>query len=167
MILLYYFSLLVLVGTLIYTSYLDLKTRTIQFENWYPLIAIGSLTTLFYLLQNQLTLLQEVTIVVTVIVFYICGLFKLYGGADAWCLIFITIFGISIPFTPLWNNSFIGIGVSTYINAIIFLWLSYPIIKYIFKKDNYKLPFIIYITGGFMIALIFGNINEYIIGAIL
>lgn len=154
-------------GTLVYTSYLDLKTREVPFYNWIPLVLIGLTSSLFFVLTNELTLLQSVTIVVTVIVFYVCGYFGLYGGADAWCLIFITLFGITIPFTSLWNNNVTGIAVSTYINAIIFLWISYPILKYGFKKENYKLPFIVYITIGFFIALIFGNIFEYLVGGIL
>jgi prepilin signal peptidase PulO-like enzyme (type II secretory pathway) len=167
MILLYWFSLLVLIGTLFYTSVLDLKYRKVKFENWYPLMAIGVTSTLFYIILNFKTfdLMTNVILITTVVVFWLCGHFKLYGGADAWALILITIFSITIPFSPILHNVYTGIGVSTYINSYIVYILMYPT-RRIFE-DTRDVPYMVYITIGFLIAIFIGDIYNYIIGVIL
>jgi len=167
MILLYWFSLIILIGTLFYTSILDLKYRRVQFENWYPIIIIGTISTLFYIILNFKTfdLMTNVILITTVIVFWALGQFKLYGGADAWALILITIFSITIPFNSLFHNSYTGIGVSTYINSYIVYILMYPA-RRIFE-DTRGVPYIVYITIGFLIAIFIGDIYQYIIGGIL
>jgi archaeal preflagellin peptidase FlaK len=166
MIELYYFSLIVLIGTLIYASIVDIKYRKIPFETWYPLIFIGTLSTMIYLFLyfKYIVLLTCIILITTVIIFWLCGHFKLLGGADSWALIFITIFTITIPFHSLLNNSTEGIAVSTYINALILFWISYPV--YI-KIKEYKPPFIPYICIGFIISILFGDIFNYIAGVLV
>ena len=167
MILLYWFSLLTLIGTLLYASVLDIKIRRVPFENWYPLMVIGAVSTLFYIGLNfkNFGLMTNVILITTVVVFWLCGHFKLYGGADAWALIFITIFSITIPFNSILHNSYTGIGVSTYVNAMIVYMIMYPARK-IFE-DARGVPFIVYITLGFLIAICIGDIYQYVVGVIL
>lgn len=248
MIELYYISLLVLISTLVYTSILDSKYRRIPFYNWYPLMIVGSISTIVYIYYNfnAFDLMTNIILITTVIIFYLCAKFKIMGGADAWVLIFITIFSISIPFNSILNNAYTGVGVSTYINTLIISAIIYPIYNYItnvcngvtrapiyymffsqringididkkfgyiidnnvfyytFKEfieyykstpklfytklfmtepDKYKVeleyykqrshvwivnavPFIVYITLGFLITIIFGDIYNFIIGVL-
>jgi archaeal preflagellin peptidase FlaK len=166
MIELYYFSLIVLIGTLLYISIIDIKYRKISFENWYPLIVIGSISTVVYLLTyiKYINFLTIIIIITTIIIFWLCGHFKFIGGADAWAMIFITLFSMNIPFRSILNNSTEGIAISTYINALLLFWISYPIYK--LNKIN-KPPFIPYIFVGFIIAIICGDIFNYITGVLL
>lgn len=138
MIELYYFSLLVLLSTFIYVSFLDLKERRVPFKYWYPLIIIGSISTIIFLISNIATIdaMTVCILITTLIVFWLCGYIGLMGGADAWAMIFITLFTISVPFNPLLDNVKTGIAISTYINALIVSFILYPIYNYIINKIN-------------------------------
>jgi hypothetical protein len=71
--------------------------------------------------------MTNIIIITTVIVFFGCAILKIMGGADAWALIFITVYSITTPFDPILDNVLTGIGVSTYINALIISFIGYPI----------------------------------------
>jgi archaeal preflagellin peptidase FlaK len=138
MIELYYLSVLVLLSTLIYVSFLDLRDRRVPFKYWYPIIIVGTLSTLTFIILNY-TLFSKMTIIIlltTVIVFWCCGYFGLMGGADAWAMIFISIFSISIPFNSILNNNSTGIGVSTYVNALIVSCIFYILYNLIINSYN-------------------------------
>ena len=165
---LYFLTFFTLIGTLIYASLCDIDKRIVPFEVWYPAITCMILSTSMYLLTNPLNLSLILITIITVVVFWICGKFGLFGGADAWALIIITISSISIPIISILDNTHDGIGISTYINAFILLSLAYIVEKYIIKNNCYKkAPFIPYITIGFIITVMFGNIWNYIVGVIL
>ena len=165
---LYYLSLFTLLITLFYTSGLDFKDRRVPFKNWKPLIIVGTISTITYIYLNysSFDLMTNCVLITTVIVFYVMGHFKFYGGADALCLIFITIFGITIPFNPILNNIYTGIGMTTYINAYIIYVLTWVGHKYLFDKER-GVPFIVFITLGFIVGILVGDIYELIIGVIL
>jgi prepilin signal peptidase PulO-like enzyme (type II secretory pathway) len=167
MILLHFFSLLVLIGTLFYTSVLDIKYRKVEFENWYPLMIIGTISLVFQIITQPLvfTRMSVIITITVVVVFWLCGYFKLYGGADAWALMLITIFSLTIPFSSMLNNISNSYGVSTYINAFIIYAICYPARK-IFE-DHRGIPFIVYIIFGFLFAIFIGDIYNFVIGVIL
>jgi|WetSurMetagenome_2_1015567.scaffolds.fasta_scaffold338942_2 hypothetical protein len=128
--LLYYFSFAILIATLFYASYSDMKKRIVKFYTWYPLIIIGmiSTATYVYLNFNSLDTGTNIIICASIFAFFILGLLGWLGGADAWALIFISIF--TIPFA----NTFVspdGIAMATYTNAIIFVLIFYPIWNWI------------------------------------
>ena len=53
-------------------------------------------------------------------VFYLFGRMHLFGGADAWALIFISFCIPTFPFTPLWGNTPLGfLAFSVLINALL------------------------------------------------
>jgi preflagellin peptidase FlaK len=134
----YYISIIILLSTLIYTSFIDLRERRVRFSYWYPLIIFGTISTLIYIAENYTVfdLMTNVIIITTAVIFYASARLKIMGGADAWALIFITIFGISIPFSSLLNNAHMGIGVSTYINALIISFILYPMVNYFINLYN-------------------------------
>jgi preflagellin peptidase FlaK len=77
-----------------------------------------------YLNFNTLDTGTNIIICASIFAFFILGTFNLMGGADAWALIFISIF--TIPFA----NTFVspdGIAMASYTNAIIFVLIFYPI----------------------------------------
>jgi archaeal preflagellin peptidase FlaK len=135
---LYYLSLLVLISTLIYISFIDMRERRVQFKYWYPLIIIGSISTLIFIIFNFNTfdIMTNVILIITIICFFLFAYFKIIGGADALALIFITIFSITIPFNSILNNVHTGIGISTFINALILSFILQPIYNIIYNLSN-------------------------------
>lgn len=182
--------------TLVYASYLDIKTRVVPFKTWTPIIAIGIVYTSEYLITmgyfvngvlwglivvlflyarfNQsikLYHILSILIVFGVVAYFlpsqyilflclICGLFytlgclNVIGGADAWVLIFITLF------SP--ENQYLSITV--FIIAVfitVFCLIIVSIIKHLSHSDvkslliTYKIPFIIPITVGYILIQIF------------
>ena len=165
---LYYISLSTLLITLFYTSSLDFKERRVPFKNWIPLVIIGSISTITYIYLNYLLfdLVTVCVLITTVVVFWILGQFKFYGGADTWCLIFITIFGITIPFNSIFNNAHSGIAITAYMNAYIIYALTWVCHKYVFDKEK-GVPFIPFITLGFIVGILVGDIYNCIVGVLL
>lgn len=91
--------------TLIYTSVLDIRERRVPFRTWYPMLLVGIPVAIAI---YALSLLQDFRIFSAFLlisllfssVFYLLAWFRLYGGADAWALIFITLLHPLFPFAP-------------------------------------------------------------------
>ncbi|MDD1679646.1 MAG: prepilin peptidase [Methanomicrobiales archaeon] len=89
--------------TLLYASILDIRERRVPFQTWYPMLIIGIPLAVF--LYGSLLLLDPATAIRYLLISALfCGLFygfayfRLFGGADAWALIFIAAL---IPLFPL------------------------------------------------------------------
>jgi preflagellin peptidase FlaK len=93
--------------TLLYASYRDVRERRVPFRTWYPMIIIGiPFTAYFYVLLIQgggaLTALPFLALTgLFSTLFYLFARFHLFGGADAWALIFIAILLPAFPVIPL------------------------------------------------------------------
>lgn len=112
--------------TLLYASWRDLKERRVPFPTWYPMLAVAvPMAVLTYLSLFSLDARTAAGYLVLAMVF--CGVFyfsaaylHLFGGADAWALIFIT---ACIPLFPA--EPFLGIPMlaffpfSVLVNAVI------------------------------------------------
>jgi len=135
---LYSFSLSVLIATLVYASFTDIRSRTVKFKTWIPSVIVGSISTITYLYYNVNSIDPMINLIViaSVVIFFALGWFRFMGGADAWALIFVSIF--TVPFT---QSVFApdGIGVSVYFNAIIVVLIFYPIYNLI-KNWNIDAP---------------------------
>jgi preflagellin peptidase FlaK len=93
--------------TLGYASVLDLRERRVPFRTWYPMLAIAAPMAAW----TYLTLLMadfRLALGVIGMVALFCGLFyvlaayvHLFGGADAWAMIFITACIPLFPIEPL------------------------------------------------------------------
>jgi preflagellin peptidase FlaK len=92
--------------TLVYASVLDLRSRRVPVPTWYPMLAIGVPSTLwFYTTQFAVApdyaLLLLVLSVALAVAFYLFGRFNMIGGADVRALAFVTLLLPTFPFTPL------------------------------------------------------------------
>lgn len=93
--------------TLFYASILDIRERRVPFRTWYPMLIIGiPFTTFFYVLLIQggemvVTLLFLALSGLFSLLFYLFARFHLFGGADAWALIFLTALIPAFPVIPL------------------------------------------------------------------
>jgi preflagellin peptidase FlaK len=89
--------------TLLYASILDIRERKVPFRTWYPMLVIGvPLVTILYgsLFFIDLTIFFRYLIISALFcgLFYSFAYFRLFGGADAWALIFIAAL---VPLFPL------------------------------------------------------------------
>jgi preflagellin peptidase FlaK len=97
-------SSLAVLATLCYASVLDIKDRRVPFRTWYPMLVIGIPAAAYFYLT--LGLLGRWGLVagylalcgIFSLMFYLFAVKNLFGGADAWALIFIS---ACIPFFPL------------------------------------------------------------------
>jgi preflagellin peptidase FlaK len=89
--------------TLLYASVLDIRERRVPFRTWYPMLIIG-IPLVAVLYAGLFSLDPYVFLRYILISALFCGLFysfayfRLFGGADAWALIFIAAL---IPLFPL------------------------------------------------------------------
>lgn len=112
--------------TLIFASFLDVRERRVPFRTWYPMLAIGlPFTAFFYILLIQggevLAVLQ--LLVMSALfssLFYLFARYHLFGGADAWALIFLTALVPAFPVIPLLGIPPLGFFPFTaLINAVV------------------------------------------------
>lgn len=101
-IILYLISSVIVLLNLTFAAYLDIKYRRVPFQAWYPmLIFCTPLSGLFYaqsILTNSYFVVYIGLVIMFCAAFYIISRYmKTLGGADAWALIFITIF---VPILP-------------------------------------------------------------------
>lgn len=92
------------VATLLYASVLDVRDRRVPFRTWYPMLIIGIPAAAYFyalLVMSGRFLLVGGYLALCVVfslIFYLFAAKNLFGGADAWALIFIS---VCIPFFPI------------------------------------------------------------------
>jgi preflagellin peptidase FlaK len=90
--------------TLLYASYRDLKERRVPFRTWYPMLAvaipIAIWTYAILFLENSTYAFGYLLMAVlfSALFYFFAAYLHLFGGADAWALIFIT---ATIPLFPI------------------------------------------------------------------
>lgn len=135
-------------ATLCYASSLDIRERRVPFRTWYPMVAVSiPFTALFYgslLYSGDFTRLVYLALMALSfsLLFHLFAYFHLFGGADAWALIFISLCIPAFPVTPLFGvppPAFFPFSVL--MNAVLLnLFIPVGIYLYNLKKGN-KAPF--------------------------
>ena len=112
--------------TLCYASVLDIRERRVPFRTWYPMLAVSlPFTAFFYgrLMYEGNFMTAAYFAVLALIfsaIFYSFAYFRLFGGADAWALIFISFCIPAFPFPPLLGIPPLGfLPFSVLANAVI------------------------------------------------
>ena len=128
--------------TLLYASMLDIRERRVPFRTWYPMLAIGlPFTVLFYaLLIGEKGLVAALPLLIFSaffsLVFFLFARFRLFGGADAWALIFLTVLVPLFPVVPILGvPPFPFLPLTALVNAVI-VNLFTPIGILIFNLRN-------------------------------
>ncbi|WOF15789.1 peptidase A24 [Methanoplanus sp. FWC-SCC4] len=164
-------SSIVITVTLLYASYRDVKERRVPFRTWYPMIAICvpiSVWAYSLLIVSDLRFAFGYILMVVVFcsMFYFSSAYlHLFGGADAWALIFITAFVPLFPVEPLWSYPVLPfLPLTVLVNAVV-LNLATPIGLLVFNimKKNYaplRYMFVGYPVDGKRITEYFGFIME-------
>ncbi|MDD1708475.1 MAG: prepilin peptidase [Methanoregulaceae archaeon] len=131
-----------------YASLLDIRERRVPFITWYPMLVVSiPFTAFFYaiLLYNGEFVTAGYLAVMALffsLLFYLFAYFHLFGGADAWALIFIALCIPAFPHTPLLGIPPLGFfPFSVLINAVLLnLFTPVGIYLYNLNKGN-RAPF--------------------------
>jgi len=112
--------------TLVYASARDIRERRVPFRTWYPMLAIGIpligwfYGTLFLAGQWNLLLVYLALVAVFSVLFYSFAYLHLFGGADAYALIFLSVLVPAFPFEPVFGIPPLGFfPFSVLVNALI------------------------------------------------
>lgn len=159
--------------TLLYASVLDHRERRVPFRTWYPMLVVAVPSVcLFYaglVLGGQVgTALYFVALsLIFSALFYAFGIFHLFGGADAWALIFLCITVPAFPIEPLWGVPLFGFfPFSVLIDALV-LNLAAPLVLFgcnLLHGNRAPLPYMFlgYPVDGGEIRRHFGFVMEEI-----
>ncbi|MDD1651588.1 MAG: prepilin peptidase [Methanomicrobiales archaeon] len=111
--------------TLLYASVLDLRDRRVPVRTWYPMLIVAVpmvLLTYAGLFSRdwKVALTYLLLSLLFSAVFYLFAYFRLFGGADAYALIFISCCVPLFPYRPLWGYPPLGfLPFSVLVNAVI------------------------------------------------
>ncbi|WP_440951362.1 A24 family peptidase C-terminal domain-containing protein [Methanosphaerula subterraneus] len=114
--------------TLLYASVLDIRDRRVPFRTWYPMLIISvPAAVISYLTLPDWTLGGRYLIAALIFsgFFYLCASFGLFGGADAWALIFISLLVPTFPVQPLLGYTATGFfPFSVLVDSLIFALIA-------------------------------------------
>jgi len=111
--------------TLLYASVLDLRDRRVPVRTWYPMLVVAvPMVVLAYgaLISVDWTLAARYLALSLIFsaIFYLFAVLRLFGGADAYALIFISLCVPLFPFPPLLGYPPLGfLPFSVLTNAVI------------------------------------------------
>ncbi|MCX6694085.1 MAG: prepilin peptidase [Methanomicrobiales archaeon] len=170
-------STLAVIITLLYASYLDILDRRVPFRTWYPMLVVGVpcvavwygvlFLTGYYL---QVTVFLALTLIFSCL-FYGMAAARLFGGADAWALIFLSACIPAYPFLPLlWADGVSPLGFfpfSVLVNAVLINLIA-PVgifLKNIIEKNQAPIPYLFlgFPVQGDRIEKSFGFVIEEVI----
>ncbi len=141
--------------TLCYASVLDIRERRVPFRTWYPMLMAGlPAAALFYVLlisggAMNAALYYGILSILFCAMFYLFAYFHLFGGADAWALIFISLCIPAFPFPPLLGIPPLAFfPFSVLINAMLLTLVTPLAILLMNLKRGEKAPFV-YMFFGF------------------
>ena len=166
-------SSIAVLTTLFYASFRDIKERRVPFRTWYPMLAIGlPAVILFYLsllLEGdwQPVLFFLILTGLFSLIFYLFAIFHLFGGADAWALIFIAVCIPFFPIKPILGYPPLGYFPLTVLTNAVILNLVTPVViflKNIVRGDEAPLPYMFlgFPVRGDEIEHTFGYVMEEI-----
>lgn len=156
--------------TFLYGSLLDIRDRRVPFRTWYPMLLLslpftGYVYYLLFLGDIHWFLIIALTTLVFSGVMYAIAYFGLFGGADAWGLIFIALLIPLFPFEPLLGYPPVPIfAFSVLANALI-LNLFIPVFLFIYNMVKGNRAPLLYMFIGFpvqseKIRSVFGFVIE-------
>ncbi|MCQ1538079.1 peptidase A24 [Methanocalculus taiwanensis] len=140
--------------TFLYGSLLDIRDRRVPFRTWYPMILVSVPFTgyLYYLLfMGDISWFLIVVLITLVFcgVMYAIAYFGLFGGADAWGLIFIALLIPLFPFEPLIGYPPVPIFAFSVLTNALILNLFIPFFLFIYNTLKGNRAPILYRFIGF------------------
>ncbi|MDD3622622.1 MAG: A24 family peptidase C-terminal domain-containing protein [Methanofollis sp.] len=128
--------------TLLYASVLDHRERRVPFKTWYPMLAVAFPSVLFFYASLILGGDMRIAIyfvalsLIFSVVFYTFGCLHLFGGADAWALIFLSACIPAFPLDPIFGMPPLGFFPFTVLTNALILNLAAPLILFLKNAVN-------------------------------
>lgn len=166
-------SMIAVLVTFFYASFLDIRERRVPFRTWYPMLAIGLPAAIWFYFSLMLggewmpAIFFLLLTGIFSLIFYLFAIFHLFGGADAWALIFIAICLPMFPFEPYLGYPPLGYFPFTVLTNAVILNLAAPIIIFlmnVFRGRKAPLPYLFlgFPVPGNEITHAFGYVMEEI-----
>ncbi|MCU0632080.1 MAG: prepilin peptidase [Methanolinea sp.] len=120
--------------TFFYASYRDLQERRVPFPTWFPMLAVTlPMAAWFYfatLVESGWTVPAYFLVMTGIfsVVFYLFAWLNLFGGADAWALIFLSVSIPAFPLEPLTGYAPTGFFPFTVLVNALILNLFTPVV---------------------------------------
>ena len=139
--------------TLIYASFLDIRDRRVPFSTWYPMLVIGIPAAIYFYIMLGLSgrwglVLGYIALcVIFSLMFYLFAEKNLFGGADAWALIFISACIPFFPLTPYFGYPPLGFLPFTVLTNAVILNLVAPFgifLHNVIKRKQAPLPYLFF-----------------------
>ena len=157
--------------TLLYASVLDIRDRRVPFRTWYPMLVIGIPAAAYFYLSLVFSGYIWVVAgyiglcVVFSLIFYLFAVKNLFGGADAWALIFMSACVPFFPITPYFGYPPLGFLPFTVLTNAVILNLLAPVgifILNVAKRNRAPFPYMFFgfPVEGSKIQQTFGFIME-------
>ena len=140
-------------ATLLYACVLDIRDRRVPFRTWYPMLFLGvPAAAYFYLtlvLSGRPGLVAGYLALCGIfsLIFYMFAAKNLFGGADAWALIFISVCIPFFPLTPLFGYPPLGFLPFTVLTNAVLLNLFTPLGIFVwnmYKRNRAPLPYMFF-----------------------
>ena len=139
--------------TLLYASVLDVRDRRVPFTTWYPMLVVGiPAAAWFYLsigFSGRWGLVAGYIALCFIfsLMFYLFAAKNLFGGADAWALIFCAACIPFFPVTPLFGYPPLGFLPFTVLTNAVVLNLIAPVgifVMNVAKKNRAPVPYMFF-----------------------
>lgn len=139
----FWVTIVVILLTLIIASVYDVRIREVPKTLWHPVYFLSIIAIMYYI-ESPGFFWPSIALCV---IYYILNQTHFLGGADAWCMMLITLL---LPVTPISEFYFPGL-FAVVIGGLVLV--VFPIL-YIIHKRDYKVPFMVIILIGFILSLI-------------
>jgi Flp pilus assembly protein protease CpaA len=136
----FWIPIIIIIATLAIAAYMDIKTRTVGVNLWVAMIISGIVAIGFYMEHVEFFFAG----LILCVAWYVLNQFRVFGGADAWCMMLITLI---LPVTPISNFYFPGLF--TVVVGLLVL-IVFPTLHILKKKD---VPFMVIALIGFVVSL--------------
>ena len=139
--------------TLLYASVLDIRDRRVPFRTWYPMLVVGIPAAAYLYLSLWLSgrwglVAGYIALcIIFSLMFYLFAAKNLFGGADAWALIFCAACIPFFPVTPVFGYPPLGFLPFTVLTNAVILNLSAPVgifVMNVARKNRAPLPYMFF-----------------------
>lgn len=117
--------------TFFYASFRDVKERRVPFATWYPMLAIAVPMVIWFYMNAWIQNGWEIVVYFLILtllfsaIFYFFAWMNLFGGADAWALIFLCVSIPAFPIEPATGYPPLGfLPFTVLVNALILNFLT-------------------------------------------
>lgn len=134
--------------TFCYASFRDVKERRVPFPTWYPMLAVTVPMVIWFYMNAWIQNGWEIVVYFLILtllfsaIFYFFAWMNLFGGADAWALIFLCVSIPAFPIEPVTGYPPLGfMPFTVLVNALILNFLTPLVLFFRNVFHGHRAPF--------------------------